>query len=133
MIAVRSACSRASSRHVAPLRTPPTLFFSGRIFCGKPVSTPDQVRGRLFPENAPTEQAAQPLASDDIPFDKRFDLPPDTVEEVVPGVRRLLANNPSPFTFKGTLSYIVGRGQVAIIDPGPLDEAHISSLLDAVS
>jgi glyoxylase-like metal-dependent hydrolase (beta-lactamase superfamily II) len=72
------------------------------------------------------------LASDDIPFDKRFDLPPDTVEEVVPGVRRLLANNPSPFTFKGTLSYIVGRGQVAIIDPGPLDEAHISGLLDAV-
>jgi len=40
----------------------------------------------------------------------------------VPGVRRLLVNNPGPFTFKGTLSYIVGRGQVAIIDPGPLDK-----------
>jgi len=73
-----------------------------------------------------------PLASDDIPFDKRFDLPPGQVEEVVPGVRRLLVNNPGPFTFKGTLSYIVGRGQVAIIDPGPLDQAHISALLDAV-
>jgi glyoxylase-like metal-dependent hydrolase (beta-lactamase superfamily II) len=72
------------------------------------------------------------LASDDIPFDKRFDLPPGKVEEVVPGVRRLLVNNPSPFTFKGTLTYIVGRGQVAIIDPGPLDEAHITALLDAV-
>jgi glyoxylase-like metal-dependent hydrolase (beta-lactamase superfamily II) len=47
-------------------------------------------------------------------------------------VRRLLANNPSPFTYKGTISYIVGRGQVAIIDPGPLDEAHIAALLDAV-
>jgi glyoxylase-like metal-dependent hydrolase (beta-lactamase superfamily II) len=70
--------------------------------------------------------------SDDIPFDKRFDLPPGQVEEVVPGVRRLLVNNPSPFTFKGTLTYIVGRGQVAIIDPGPLDEAHIAALLDAV-
>src|SRR5882757_597906 len=70
--------------------------------------------------------------SDDIPFDKRFDLPPGKVEEVVPGVRRLLVNNPGPFTFKGTLSYIVGRGQVAIIDPGPLDQAHISALLDAV-
>ena len=72
------------------------------------------------------------MAADDIPFDKRFDLPPDTVEEVVPGVRRVLANNPSPFTFKGTLSYIIGRGQVAIVDPGPLDEAHIKALLDAV-
>src|SRR5467141_996126 len=70
--------------------------------------------------------------SDDIPFDKSFDLPPGKVEEVVPGVRRLLVDNPSPFTFKGTLSYIVGRGQVAIIDPGPLDEVHIKALLDAV-
>ena len=72
------------------------------------------------------------MAADDIPFDKRFDLAPDTVDEVVPGVRRVLANNPSPFTFKGTLSYIIGRGQVAIVDPGPLDEAHIKALLDAV-
>jgi glyoxylase-like metal-dependent hydrolase (beta-lactamase superfamily II) len=72
------------------------------------------------------------LADDDIPFDKRFDLLPGKVEEVMPGVRRLLANNPGPFTFKGTVSYIVGRGNVAIIDPGPLDEAHIAALLDAV-
>jgi glyoxylase-like metal-dependent hydrolase (beta-lactamase superfamily II) len=70
--------------------------------------------------------------SDDIPFDKSFDLAPETVEEVVPDVRRVLADNPSPFTFKGTVSYIVGRGRVAIIDPGPLDEAHIAALLDAV-
>ncbi|HEX4829201.1 MAG TPA: MBL fold metallo-hydrolase, partial [Xanthobacteraceae bacterium] len=70
--------------------------------------------------------------SADIPFDRSFDLPPGTVEEVAPGVRRLLANNPGPFTFKGTVSYIVGRGQVAIIDPGPLDETHIAALLDAV-
>jgi glyoxylase-like metal-dependent hydrolase (beta-lactamase superfamily II) len=70
--------------------------------------------------------------ADDIPFDKHFDLAPETVDEVAPGVRRVLANNPSPFTFKGTLSYIVGRGKVAIIDPGPLDDVHISALLDAV-
>jgi glyoxylase-like metal-dependent hydrolase (beta-lactamase superfamily II) len=70
--------------------------------------------------------------ADDIPFDRHFDLAPDTVDEVVPGVRRLLANNPSPFTYKGTLSYIVGRGKVAVIDPGPLDDAHIAALLDAV-
>jgi glyoxylase-like metal-dependent hydrolase (beta-lactamase superfamily II) len=50
----------------------------------------------------------------------------------VPGVRRVMANNPGPFTFKGTLSYIVGRGNVAIVDPGPDDPAHIGALLDAV-
>src|SRR5712691_1756746 len=70
--------------------------------------------------------------SGDIPFDRSFDLPPETVEEVMPGVRRLLANNPGPFTFKGTVSYIVGQGRVAIIDPGPLDEAHIAALIEAV-
>lgn len=70
--------------------------------------------------------------TDDIPFDKAFDLAPGRVEEVIPGVRRLLANNPSPFTYRGTVSYIIGRGDVAIIDPGPLDEAHIVALLDAV-
>jgi glyoxylase-like metal-dependent hydrolase (beta-lactamase superfamily II) len=70
--------------------------------------------------------------SDDIPFDKRFDLQPGKVEDVYPGVRRLLCNNPGPFTFKGTVSYIVGRDRVAVIDPGPLDEPHIEALLDAV-
>jgi glyoxylase-like metal-dependent hydrolase (beta-lactamase superfamily II) len=47
-------------------------------------------------------------------------------------VRRVLCDNPGPFTFKGTVSYIVGRGRVAIIDPGPLDERHTAALLDAV-
>jgi glyoxylase-like metal-dependent hydrolase (beta-lactamase superfamily II) len=70
--------------------------------------------------------------SADIPFDRSFELLPETVEEVVPGVRRLLANNPGPFTFKGTVSYIVGRGQVAIVDPGPLDGTHVAALLEAV-
>src|SRR5262249_52086313 len=48
------------------------------------------------------------------------------------GVRRILCNNPSPFTYKGTVSYILGRGRVGIIDPGPLDEAHIAALLNAL-
>jgi len=70
--------------------------------------------------------------TDDIPFDKNFELAPGRVQAVMPGVRRLLANNPGPFTFKGTVSYIVGQGRVAIIDPGPLDEAHIAALIEAV-
>jgi glyoxylase-like metal-dependent hydrolase (beta-lactamase superfamily II) len=70
--------------------------------------------------------------TDDIAFDRSFDLAPGRVEEVAPGVRRLLCDNPSPFTFKGTVSYIIGRGEVAIIDPGPDDPQHIAALLDAV-
>jgi glyoxylase-like metal-dependent hydrolase (beta-lactamase superfamily II) len=70
--------------------------------------------------------------SEDIPFDRSFDLPPGQVDRPIPGVRRILVDNPGPFTFKGTLSYIIGEGKVAIVDPGPLDEAHIAALLDAV-
>src|SRR5271165_737243 len=70
--------------------------------------------------------------NDDIPFNRDFPLKPGVVDEVRPGVRRILCNNPSPFTFTGTVSYIVGQGEVAIIDPGPDDEAHAAALLDAV-
>ena len=72
------------------------------------------------------------MTNDDVPFNRNFPLPPGTVEEVRPGVRRLLCDNPSPFTFTGTVSYIVGRGKVAIIDPGPDSEVHAKALLDAV-
>ena len=70
--------------------------------------------------------------SDDITFDRTLDLAPGHADEVVPGVRRVLADNGGPFTFKGTLTYIVGKGKVAIIDPGPDDENHIKAVLDAV-
>ncbi|HWK94116.1 MAG TPA: MBL fold metallo-hydrolase [Pseudolabrys sp.] len=70
--------------------------------------------------------------ADDIPFNKTLDLAPETVDEVAPGVRRVMCNNPGPFTFKGTVSYIIGRGKVAIVDPGPDDPAHVGALLDAV-
>jgi glyoxylase-like metal-dependent hydrolase (beta-lactamase superfamily II) len=70
--------------------------------------------------------------NDDIPYNKAFDLKPGRAEEVAPGVRAIVANNPGPFTFKGTVSYVIGRGKVAILDPGPDDEAHIAAVLDAV-
>ncbi len=71
-------------------------------------------------------------ANDDVPFNRDFPLKPGVAEEVRPGVRRILCNNPSPFTFTGTVSYVVGRGKVAIIDPGPDNEAHAAALLNAV-
>src|SRR5882672_5364433 len=70
--------------------------------------------------------------AEDIPYDKNLELAPGKVDEPMPSVRRVLCNNPSPFTFKGTVSYIVGRGNVAIIDPGPEDAAHSAALLEAV-
>ena len=70
--------------------------------------------------------------AEDIPYDKNLELVPGKLDEPMPGVRRLLCNNPSPFTFKGTVSYIIGRGKVAIVDPGPEDPAHSAALLDAV-
>lgn len=70
--------------------------------------------------------------ADDIPFDSNLALVPGAVDQAAPGVRRVLCNNPSPMTFKGTVSYIVGCGRVAIIDPGPDDPAHAAALLDAV-
>jgi glyoxylase-like metal-dependent hydrolase (beta-lactamase superfamily II) len=70
--------------------------------------------------------------ADDLAFDTR---PPALAGEcmrVSPLVRRIVANNPGPITFTGTCSYIVGNGEVAIIDPGPDDPAHIAALLEAV-
>ncbi|WP_332661224.1 MBL fold metallo-hydrolase [Brevundimonas sp.] len=59
------------------------------------------------------------------------------VDAVSPLIRRVIANNPGPFTFTGTGTYIVGRPDagagVAVIDPGPLDEAHLAALLAAVA
>lgn len=53
------------------------------------------------------------------------------VEETAPGVRRVLCNNPSAFTFRGTNTWIIGRGRVAVLDPGPVDAAHLAAILAA--
>ena len=50
-----------------------------------------------------------------------------------PLVRRLLARNPSPFTYTGTGTFVVGHGEVAVIDPGPLDFAHVKALIESLA
>jgi glyoxylase-like metal-dependent hydrolase (beta-lactamase superfamily II) len=55
------------------------------------------------------------------------------LDRPAPGLRRLVAPNPSAFTYTGTCSYIVGEGEVAILDPGPDDETHLQALLAAVA
>jgi hypothetical protein len=54
-----------------------------------------------------------------IPFLKDDTLPPGEVQQVAPGVRRVLCGNPGPFTFRGTNTWIIGEGlSVAVLDPG---------------
>ncbi len=50
-----------------------------------------------------------------------------------PGVRRLLARNPSPFTYTGTGTFVVGHGTVAVIDPGPADFPHVKALIEGLA
>lgn len=66
--------------------------------------------------------------SDTIPFNSEFDIVHGVADAVSPAVRRIVAPNPSHFTFRGTCTYIVGRGEVAVIDPGPADETHIAAI-----
>jgi glyoxylase-like metal-dependent hydrolase (beta-lactamase superfamily II) len=70
--------------------------------------------------------------ADDLSFDLDFSAEPGRVVEVSPLVRRVVAGNAGPFTFRGTCTYIVGRGEVAVIDPGPEDPAHTGHLLAAL-
>ncbi|MDM9626720.1 MBL fold metallo-hydrolase [Rhizobium sp. S152] len=62
-------------------------------------------------------------------FNTRFEPAYGQAVSVAPGVQRITVNNPSPFTFFGTNSYIVGDRSVAVIDPGPEDEVHFQALM----
>jgi glyoxylase-like metal-dependent hydrolase (beta-lactamase superfamily II) len=52
---------------------------------------------------------------------------------LAPGVERLVANNASAFTFKGTNTYLLGTRELAVIDPGPADPEHISAIIRAAN
>jgi glyoxylase-like metal-dependent hydrolase (beta-lactamase superfamily II) len=69
----------------------------------------------------------------EIAFLRDFAFEYGVAETLSPLIRRVVARNPSPFTFKGTGTYIVGRGSVAVIDPGPGLPDHVEALLAALS
>jgi len=69
----------------------------------------------------------------EIPFRREFSFEYGRLEPVAPGVRRIVARNPSPFTFRGTGTYVVGSGEVAVIDPGPDLDEHVEALLAGLS
>ncbi|HKI73534.1 MAG TPA: MBL fold metallo-hydrolase [Pseudomonadales bacterium] len=67
-----------------------------------------------------------------IPFKYKFDYEYGVIQQLTPNIRRVLANNPSGFTFRGTGTYIIGHDEVAVIDPGPLMDDHIEALKDSL-
>jgi glyoxylase-like metal-dependent hydrolase (beta-lactamase superfamily II) len=70
--------------------------------------------------------------SAELAFNRSQDVDYGVAQEVVPGVRRIVANNPGPYTFLGTNSYVVGSGEVAVIDPGPACERHLKAIAGAI-
>jgi glyoxylase-like metal-dependent hydrolase (beta-lactamase superfamily II) len=66
-------------------------------------------------------------------FDIKFAPHYGEAVDIAPQVQRITVNNPSPFTFHGTNSYLVGKDTLALIDPGPLDDAHKTTLLRAIA
>ena len=66
-----------------------------------------------------------------IPFVKQFDFTYGEGAQLSPLVRRVICNNPGPFTFSGSGTYLVGTDEIAVIDPGPANDAHLAALLRA--
>ncbi len=63
-----------------------------------------------------------------IPFVRNFDFEYGKPAALSPLIRRVVADNPGPFTFTGTGVYIIGTDEVAVIDPGPVNESHVAAL-----
>jgi glyoxylase-like metal-dependent hydrolase (beta-lactamase superfamily II) len=67
-----------------------------------------------------------------IPYVREIEFEYGRVDQVSPLIRRVIARNPGPFTYTGTGVYIVGRGEVAVIDPGPEIDEHYDALMAAL-
>jgi len=68
----------------------------------------------------------------DDPFIKDFNPEVGIATELAPGLRRIVAPNASPMTFRGTNTYLLGEVEIAVIDPGPNDPQHLENILRAV-
>ncbi|HZH45822.1 MAG TPA: MBL fold metallo-hydrolase [Roseococcus sp.] len=69
-----------------------------------------------------------------VPFLRDDALVPGEVEHIAPRVRRVLCDNPSAFTFRGTNTYLIGGGtSVAVLDPGPAEPLHLAAILRATA
>jgi glyoxylase-like metal-dependent hydrolase (beta-lactamase superfamily II) len=73
-----------------------------------------------------------PQPAESLRFERDFAPPYGVAEGLTPLITRVVCNNPGPFTFTGTASFIVGRKALAIIDPGPDDPEHLKALTSAI-
>src|SRR6185437_3870091 len=96
---------------------------------------PDIVKGQARQRHLARHRACDKAVAmaTEIPFRRDFAFAYARAERLSPLIRRVVARNASPFTFKGTGTYIIGRGKVAVIDPGPALDDHVAALLEAVS
>jgi glyoxylase-like metal-dependent hydrolase (beta-lactamase superfamily II) len=67
-----------------------------------------------------------------IPYVRDIDVEPGRADRLSPLIRRVVAPNPGKFTGTGTGTYLVGRGEVAVIDPGPGLAGHLDAVLAAL-
>jgi glyoxylase-like metal-dependent hydrolase (beta-lactamase superfamily II) len=67
-----------------------------------------------------------------LPFKTAMQFVYGEPRELAPGVARIVANNPGPFTYKGTNTYLLGSTSLALIDPGPADAAHLAAILTTI-
>lgn len=67
-----------------------------------------------------------------IPFTFKYDFEYSKLQQLTPLIRRVTARNPSGFTFQGTGTYVIGHGEVAVIDPGPMIDEHIEALKETL-
>ncbi len=65
--------------------------------------------------------------------DAEYNPPVGAVIPLEPGLEMIVAPNPSPMTFRGTNTYILGDTDIAIVDPGPISETHLSAILTAIN
>ncbi len=68
-----------------------------------------------------------------LPFKTTMEFSYGEPRQLAPGISRIVAENPSPFTYKGTNSYLIGRTRLALIDPGPADDRHLAAILKAAA
>jgi glyoxylase-like metal-dependent hydrolase (beta-lactamase superfamily II) len=68
-----------------------------------------------------------------IPYVRELEFAYGRCDQVSPLIRRVIADNPGPFTYLGTGTYLVGHDEVAVIDPGPEDAAHLAAILAATA
>lgn len=62
-----------------------------------------------------------------------FNPPAGIACQLAPGLRRILAPNPSAMTFRGTNTYLLGTREIAVIDPGPAHQGHLAAILNATN